>query len=96
MAATLMPAMTTSTALHSFSQPFIAAKVINPRGDIIPTNADAPSYLASDTPVVQLFDPATDILNFGQTQKTNFEFHPQFVEQLSPFRFVYLEPERTE
>jgi len=79
--------------MRSFSQPFIEAKVVNPRGNVIPTNADASSLLASNTPIVQLFDPASDELTFGQTDKNNFQFQPQFIEQFSPFRFVYLEPE---
>ena len=81
--------------MRSFSQPFIEAKVVNPRGTVMPTNADARSFLASDTPIVQLFDPANDDLTFGQTDKHNFRFQPQFIEQFSPFRFVYLEPEKS-
>jgi hypothetical protein len=79
--------------LRSFSQPYIEAKVVNPRGKVIPINADASSFLASDTPIVQLFDPAADSLRFGETSKNNFQFQPHFIEQFSPFRFVYLEPE---
>lgn len=79
--------------LRSFSQPYMEAKVVNPRGNIIPTNADAQSFLASDTPIMQLFDPATDSLHFGETSKNNFQFQPRFIEQFSPFRFVYLAPE---
>lgn len=82
-----------SNTMRSFSQPYIEAKVVNPRGQVIPTNADARSFLASDTPIVQLFDPAKDKLNFGETNKNNFLFQPKFIEQFSPFRFVYLEPE---
>jgi len=79
--------------MRSFSQPYLEANVVNPRGDVIPTNADARSFLAADTPIVQLFDPITDKLTFGETSKNNFQFQPQFIEQFSPFRFVYLEPE---
>jgi hypothetical protein len=79
--------------MRSFSQPYIEAKVVNPRGNVIPTNADARSFLASDTPIVQLFDATNDSLSFGNTDKNNFRFQPQFIEQFSPFHFVYLEPE---
>lgn len=79
--------------MRSFSQPFMEAKIVNPRGEVIPNNADARSFLASDTPIVQLFDAANDSLTFGNTNKNNFQFQPQFIEQFSPFRFVYLEPE---
>ena len=80
---------------RALAQPFLEAKVVNPVGDVVPYNADAQSYLAADQPIIQFFDPATDNITFNQTEAAQFEFQPHFVEHFAPFRFVYLQPEKT-
>lgn len=80
--------------MKAFSQPYLGAKVVNPISDAVPYNGDAQSFLASDQPVVKYFYPATDSIAFGETPAAGFDFRPDFVEFFSPFRFVYLEPER--
>lgn len=74
-------------------QPYLAATVINPVGDVLPTNAQAKAYVAADTPIVQRWDAATDRLEFGRELYRSLQFQPTFVEQFEPFRFVYLMPE---
>ena len=79
--------------IKSLSAPYLAAKVVNPIGEVIPVNADAQSYLAADAPVVQFFDPATDRLVIHHAETAELNFQPQFIEHFEPFRFVYLNPE---
>ena len=43
--------------IRAFTQPYIGTQVVNRISDVGPHNADAPAYLAADTPVVQFFDP---------------------------------------
>ena len=78
--------------LRAFSQPYLEAKVVNPIGEIVPYNGDAQSYLASDAPVVQFFDPDVDALIFNKAYADAFKFQPRFIEHFAPFRFVYLQP----
>lgn len=79
--------------MKALVQPYLSAKVVNPISDEFPCNADAQSLVASDTPIIQLFDPTQDSLRFGQTEMAQTGFQPQFIEHFEPFRFVYLLPE---
>ena len=79
--------------IRASSQPYLAARVVNPISDVIPYNGDGQTYLAADTPVVRFFDAAVDEIVFGQTEARQLDFHPGFVEQFAPFRFVYLAPD---
>ena len=81
--------------IRAFRQPYLEAKVVNPIGDTLPFNGDAQSYLASDAPVVQFYNPATDHITFNTLDATRFDFNPQFVEHFEPFRFVYLQPAKS-
>ena len=78
---------------RAFSQPYIGAKVVNPISENNRVNADAQSFLAADSPVVQLFNTAADDISFNPQQAGIFNFQPQFIEHFAPFRFVYLMPE---
>jgi hypothetical protein len=80
--------------IRALRQPYLEAKVVNPIGDVLPYNGDAQSYLASDSPIVQIFDPATERIVFNSMDSERFDFNPQFVEHFEPFRFVYLQPKR--
>lgn len=80
--------------MKSFSEPYIGAKVVNPISDGFPYNGDAQSFVASDPPIVQFFDSATDSITFNQSYSEQFDFQPQFIEHFAPFRFVYLHPEK--
>ena len=80
--------------MRASAQDYLGAKVVNPISEKFPYNGDAQSYLASDTPIVQFFDPASDTISFDEQTNNIFKFEPQFVEHFSPFRFVYLHPEK--
>ena len=79
--------------IRALRQPYLEAKVVNPISDVLPYNADAQSFLASDPPIVQFFDPATDGMNIYHSETAVLNFQPYFVEHFAPFRFVYLHPE---
>lgn len=80
--------------LRALSQPYLSATVVNPISETVPYNGDAQTYLAADAPAMQLFDPQTDKVHISQETVAALNFKPQFVEHFSPFRFVYLQPER--
>jgi hypothetical protein len=80
--------------VRALRQPYLEARVVNPIGDAFPYNGDAQSYLASDSPIVQFFDPANDRITFSTTESQKFGFEPHFIEHFEPFRFVYLQPEK--
>ena len=82
--------------LRAFRQPYLEAKVVNPISEILPHNADAQSFLASDPPIVQFFDPTTDTITIHHPKAANLNFQPHFIEHFAPFRFVYLQPEKTQ
>ncbi|WP_420643322.1 hypothetical protein [Candidatus Leptofilum sp.] len=80
--------------VNALRRPYLGAKVVNPISDRLPYNADAQSYIAADQPLIQFFDPATDLIEFGPANNGQFDFQPQFIEHFAPFRFVYLNPEK--
>ncbi|WP_420630349.1 hypothetical protein [Candidatus Leptofilum sp.] len=78
--------------IRAARQTTLPAKVVNPISEAFPFNGDAQTFLASDPPVLQLFDPQRDSLTFGESV-ANLNFQPTFIEHFAPFRFVYLFPE---
>jgi hypothetical protein len=42
--------------------------------------------------LVRYFDPSTDELSFGATPYASLGFKPHFVQYMTGFKFVYLEP----
>ena len=74
-------------------QPWIAARVINPVGAVIPGNAAAETFSAPGRTVLRIFDAAADRLAIPAGAYAGLDFTPGFVEVMQPFRFVYLEPE---
>ena len=91
----LLKLMGLRQTIRAVRQPYLAAKVVNPINDVLPYNADAQTFLASDQPVVQFFDPTTDTIALHESESTKLDFQPAFVEYFSPFRFVYLNPQLT-
>lgn len=83
-------------SIRAASQPIIATRVVNTLSPAIPYNADAMVYLAPDTSVVQFFDPAADAISFGQEPYRSLDFIPRYYQHFTPFRFVYLFPEKVE
>lgn len=72
---------------------FFPAFVVNPISAAIPVNTDALAIIASDTPVVQYFDPQQDQFSFALEPYTDLHFSPLFMQHFSPFRFNYCMPE---
>jgi hypothetical protein len=79
-------------AMDLAKRPFLSSKVVNTISERLPFNTDADAHIAADNPVVQLFDPRSDHIEFGQEPYRSLGFTPQFIEHLTPFRFVYLNP----
>lgn len=80
--------------VRALKQPYLGAKVVNPISELLPFNADAQSFVAADSPVIQFFDMAVDTIAFNPSTVPSFDFQPDFMEHFSPFRFVYLQPEK--
>jgi hypothetical protein len=78
--------------LRFVRQPWIAARVINPVGAVIPGNAAAQTFSAPGRTVLRFFDTAADRLAIQTKAYAGLDFTPTFVEFMQPFRFVYLEP----
>ncbi len=94
MAWSLLRLLGVRQMMAAASEGWLGASVVNPKSDALPLNGDAQTYVAADTPVVQLFDPATDSLTLGPEADAGLAFRPSFLEHFSPFRFVYLSPVR--
>jgi hypothetical protein len=73
-------------------QPWIAIQVMNPVGKAIPHNAEAQAYTKNESNALRYFDPASDALEFGNDAYRALQFQPRFVQQMSGFKFVYLNP----
>lgn len=73
-------------------QPWITIQVMNPVGKVIPHNAEAQAYTKNESNAVRYFDPASDALEFGDNAYRALQFQPRFVQQMSGFKFVYLNP----
>ena len=80
--------------MRALRQPWLPAKVVNPISKRLPFNGDAQTYLASEPPVVQWFEPGGDKLVIHEPGMAGLGFQPLFCEHFAPFRFVYLGPER--
>lgn len=73
-------------------QPWVGLQIMNPTGGVLPRNAMAESFTKNDVTVIRYFDPATDKIAFGNSPYASLGFQPQFVQYMSGFKFVYLEP----
>src|SRR5215471_9815310 len=73
-------------------QPWVGLQILNPTGVSLPRNAVAESFTKNDTNLVRYFDPSSDELSFGSTPYGSLDFKPQFVQYMTGFKFVYLEP----
>ena len=73
-------------------QPWVGLQILNPTGVSLPRNAVAELFTKNHVNVVRYFDPPTDELSFGPTPYASLGFRPQFVQYMTGFKFVYLEP----
>jgi hypothetical protein len=74
-------------------QPWISLTVINPVGVQLDRNAAARTFTSNAVTVLRYFDQRTDRLDFGDTPYRALCFTPQFVQSMSGFKFVYLQPQ---
>lgn len=80
------------TTMRVTRQPWISMSIVNPLGVLLSRNAVAQAMTNNETNNVRYFDPQTDSLSFGNTPYKNLDFHPTFVQHMSGFKFVYLNP----
>jgi hypothetical protein len=74
------------------SQPWLNARVINPKGPIIPRNATAQTFTKNEREILQFWDPTSDRIQLHSAQYQTLGFQPSFVEHMLGFKFVYLPP----
>lgn len=73
-------------------QPWLGLRILNPTGVGLTRNAVAETFTKNDTNLVRYFDDGTDHLEFGDTPYRALNFKPQFVQYMTGFKFVYLQP----
>lgn len=76
------------------SLPVLEAGVVNPITPVLPENQVARTYTKVDAMLLQFYDPAKDMLEFGDGLYKALDFQPDFVEHMMGFKFVYLKPEK--
>lgn len=69
----------------------IETRIVNPIGITFADNYEAKAVLAADKLVVQRWE-SSDVLTFGPAGEMA-GFVPTFIEHMTPYRFVYLEPQ---
>ena len=79
-------------ALRLNRQPWVTMAVVNPLGVHLAQNAAAQAMNKNAINNVRYFKPATDSLTFGDTPYRELAFQPQFVQYMSGFKFVYVQP----
>lgn len=79
-------------ALRVNRQPWVSTTVVNPLGVGLAQNAVAQAMTKNTVNNVRYFKPATDDLTFGATPYRELAFRPLFVQYMSGFKFVYLQP----
>lgn len=76
-------------------QPWIGMTVVNPVSDRLPVNARAAAYVHNARNVIRPFDARADSLTLTAPGYAALDFQPAFVQHMTGFHFVYLDP-RTE
>lgn len=77
-------------------QPWVRLQILNPTGVSLSRNAVAESFTKNNVNLVRYFDRSTDELTFGDTPYASLGFVPQFVQYMTGFKFVYLEPDQAQ
>ncbi len=84
------------SAMRTFvAQPWLTARVINPKGTQLPFNATALAFTKNDQEILQYWDSDTDILEISISPYQTLNFQPGFAEHMLGFKFVYLHPDQT-
>lgn len=81
------------TVMQIGRQPYFEGAVVNMRSRIMPENRKASTFTAPDRSPIAWFREGRDQLTFSTPALQKYGFQPQCMQQLSPFRFVYLHPD---
>lgn len=73
-------------------QPWVPMRVVNPVGVRLPRNAVAEAFTKNDANAVRYWDPRTDALTISAAPYAALGFTPRFVQLMTGFKFVYLDP----
>jgi hypothetical protein len=79
-------------AMQVNRQPWIEMQIVNPLGVKLAHNGTAMAYTSNATNHVRYFDPQRDQLQLDAEPYASFDFRPEFVQQMTGFKFVYEEP----
>jgi hypothetical protein len=89
----LMAQLGLGQTLRISRQPCVPMAIVNPIGVRLPCNAVAQALAKNATNNLRYFDPATDLITFGDSPYRALHFEPQIVQHMDGFKFVYLQPE---
>ena len=73
-------------------QPWVEMQIVNPLGVKLAHNGTARAYTSNATNRVRYFDPQHDELRLDAAPYAALDFHPDFVPDMTGFKFVYEEP----
>lgn len=73
-------------------QPWVEMQIVNPLGVSLRHNGVAMAYTSNATNRVRYFDPKLDQIQLEATPYATLDFQPDFVQQMTGFKFVYEEP----
>jgi hypothetical protein len=73
-------------------QPWVGMQIVNPLGVKLAHNGTAMAYTSNASNRVRYFDPQRDQLQLDAEPYAALDFQPQFVQQMTGFKFVYEEP----
>jgi hypothetical protein len=77
-------------------QPWVSMMVVNPISRERPGNQRAQAFVHNTRNVIRSFDARTDTLNLSVADYTDLDFRPGFVQHMTGFHFVYLDPQPVE
>ncbi len=81
------------TTLRLRQQPWTSMRVVNPLGVVLNHNAIAEAHNKNDVNNVRFFESPADTVTCEIDTYSKLGFTPQFVQHMSGFKFVYLNPQ---
>jgi hypothetical protein len=75
-------------------QPWLSMSIVNPRGVLLDHNAVAQALTKPAATAVRSIDPKIDRLTFGAGSYARLGFTPCFLQGMTGFKFVYLNPDK--
>lgn len=74
-------------------QPWVGMTVVNPISERLPNNARAAAYVHNTRNVIRPFDSRADSFALSVPGSSALDFRPAFVQHMTGFHFVYLDPQ---